>query len=110
MVAFCGIPILFASTHLIRVPNHDSAVIRFDRIGGRFSYSAFEGHAYAAPATIIQNVATPGIFLDTIAAPIVSNNDPTSDYAFESANLPKEHRGLPLNFRFASLSNHQHYN
>lgn len=92
-----GIP-LFLSTHLIRVPSHNSAVIKFDRMGGRFAYSTIEGHAYETLLTpIFQNKASSASFTEMIAAPMVSNNnDPKSAYALESATLPKEHRSLPL--------------
>jgi len=103
-----GIPLFSASTHLIPVPSHDSAVIKFDRMGGRFAYSTIEGHAFETLTPIFQNVASSGILSEIIAAPIVSNKDPKAAYALESATLPKEHRGLPLNYRTAPLSSIHH--
>ncbi len=88
-------------THLIQVPSQDSAVIKFDRMGGRFAYSTIEGHAYETLLTpVFQNVASSGSLTEIIAAPNDSNNDPSkSAYALESATLPKEHRSLPLSYR-----------
>lgn len=57
---------------LIRVPQHDSAIIQSDRIGGNFAYSTIEGHAYAALNPIIQNVHTPiGVnYVQPLMAPV----------------------------------------
>lgn len=43
-----------AATSLVRVPEHDSAVVRSDRFGGNFAYSISQRHAYqvVAPNTI----------------------------------------------------------
>ncbi|KZS03232.1 Uncharacterized protein APZ42_034092 [Daphnia magna] len=111
VLAFCvavisaGTPYLSAFTHAVRVPSWDSAVIRSDRLGGNFAYSTIEGHAYVAVAPILQHTATP---TDAMAAPMISNNDPTSAYALESATLPKEHRGLPLSFRATPFIANRH--
>ncbi|KAK4018171.1 hypothetical protein OUZ56_000240 [Daphnia magna] len=111
VLAFCvavistGTPYLSAFTHAVRVPSRDSAVIRSDRLGGNFAYSTIEGHAYVAVAPILQHTATP---TDAMATPMISNNDPTSAYALESATLPKEHRGLPLSFRATPLIANRH--
>lgn len=38
--------ILFPTSTLIRTPQYDSAIVQNERIGGSFSYSTIEGHAY----------------------------------------------------------------
>lgn len=100
-----GTPLPTAFTqHLVRVPSKDSAIIRSDRLGGNFGYSTMERHAYAAVAPILQNIATPMTMSGGIVVPMISANDPKTAYALESATLPKEHRGLPLNFRATPLA------
>jgi len=47
------------ATTLLRAPEHDSAVIHSERIGGNFAYSTVEGHAYKTIAPIISNVIRP---------------------------------------------------
>lgn len=52
-------PILWPTTTLIRSPSDDSAIVTSQRIGGSFSYSTLEGHAYKAITPVVQNVITP---------------------------------------------------
>jgi len=52
-VAHAGvISLLPASTHLVRTPSLDSAVVQSDRVNGAFSYSTIENHAYAPIQTV----------------------------------------------------------
>ncbi|XP_014251388.1 uncharacterized protein LOC106667757 [Cimex lectularius] len=44
---------------VVRVPSLDSAVVKSDRLGGNFAYSAVEGHAYAVVNPVVQHVQTP---------------------------------------------------
>ena len=88
-----GKPLLISSSHLVRAPSHDSAIIRSDRQGGNFAYSTAESHAYAAVTPIVQKVVTPVAVSYAVPAPMIPFT-PTSAYALESATLPKEHRGL----------------
>lgn len=106
-----AIPLLIASsTHLVRAPSHDTAVVQSDRLGGNFAYSSIVGHAYAAVTPIVQNIPTAVAVSHSVAIPVavpvavVSHTVPSqtsypqsanlSAYALESATLPKEHRGL----------------
>ena len=57
-VAQCSVSLLPATT-LYRAPEHDSAIIQSDRVGGAFSYSTLEGHAYKAITPIVQDVLSP---------------------------------------------------
>jgi hypothetical protein len=47
---------LFPATTLVRSPQHDSAIIQSERLGGSFSYSTVEGHAYQAISPVVTNV------------------------------------------------------
>ena len=84
---------IIPATTLIRAPNHDSAIIHSDRLGGNFAYFVQEGHAYVAISPVIQNVVTPiGV---TYPAPVLVTVPyfpyyPASN-AFE-VELPAEHR------------------
>ena len=49
----------FPATTLVRSPQHDSAVIQSERLGGNFAYSSVEGHAYQAVSPVVQHVQTP---------------------------------------------------
>lgn len=44
---------------LVRTPSLDSAVIKSDRVGGNFAYSAVEGHSYTATAPVVQRILEP---------------------------------------------------
>ncbi|XP_034240111.1 pupal cuticle protein G1A-like [Thrips palmi] len=50
---------LIPATTLLRAPQHDSAVIQSERLGGNFAYSSVEGHAYQAVSPVVQHVQTP---------------------------------------------------
>lgn len=56
-VAQCSV--LLPATTLYRAPEHDSAIIQSERVGGAFSYSTLEGHAYKAITPVVQNVLSP---------------------------------------------------
>ena len=53
------------------MPEHDSAIIQSERVGGNFAYSTIEGHAYAALNPVIQNVHTP-VAVNYRAMPVVA--------------------------------------
>lgn len=46
-VAHAGVLNLLPSSALVRTPSLDSAVVHSERLGGAFSYSTLENHAYA---------------------------------------------------------------
>lgn len=64
-------PIFSPMTTWIRIPQHDSAIIQSDRLGGNFAYSTIEGHAYAAINPIIENIHTP-VAVNYDAHPLVA--------------------------------------
>lgn len=49
--------VLLPATTLIRSPSDDSAIVHSERLGGSFSYSTLEGHAYKAITPVVQNVS-----------------------------------------------------
>lgn len=53
------LPAAIPATTLLRAPQHDSAVIQSERLGGNFAYSSVEGHAYQAVSPVVQHVQTP---------------------------------------------------
>lgn len=57
-VAHCSVS-LIPTTTLYRAPEHDSALIQSERVGGAFSYSTLEGHAYKAITPVVQEVLSP---------------------------------------------------
>ena len=57
-VVQCSVSLLPATT-LYRAPEHDSAIIQSERVGGAFSYSTLEGHAYKAITPVVQDVLSP---------------------------------------------------
>lgn len=69
MQTFLGLSVIFVvsfvecsvipTTTLVRSPSFDSAIIKSDRVGGSFSYSTVEGHAYAAVSPIVQRITQP---------------------------------------------------
>lgn len=60
LLAYCEAnPLISPLTTLVRVPEHDSAIIQSERVGGNFAYSTVEGHAYAALNPVFQNIHTP---------------------------------------------------
>lgn len=71
IVFSCGKPLISPLTTLVRVPEHDSAIIQSERVGGNFAYSTVEGHAYAALNPIFQNVHNP-IAVNYRAHPLVA--------------------------------------
>lgn len=56
-VTLGGLLPLIPTTTLIRSPQHDSAIIQSDRVGGNFAYSTVEGHAYQAISPIVKHVS-----------------------------------------------------
>ncbi|XP_063704198.1 uncharacterized protein LOC134833708 [Culicoides brevitarsis] len=46
-----------ATTHLVRSPAHDSAIVQSERLGGSFAYSTLEGHAYKAYTPVVAQYA-----------------------------------------------------
>ena len=88
--------------YLVRTPQHDSAIIKSDRLGGNFAWSTVEGHAYAAVSPVVQHVATPVAVTHTYAqpAPIISYAPSASLMTIAPASvpsyaLPMEHR-MPM--------------
>ncbi len=72
LIACCyANPLISPLTTLVRVPEHDSAIIQSERVGGNFAYSTVEGHAYAAVNPVFQNVHTP-VAVNYRAHPLVA--------------------------------------
>ena len=109
---------IIPAPYLVRTPQHDSAVIKSDRLGGNFAYSVTEGHAYAQVSPVVQHVPHAVGVTHTYAqpapvvsyhqpAPIVSYNTVPIGYsapalsAVPSYALPMEHRTMPMTYTIA---------
>lgn len=46
-----------ATTTLLRTPQHDSAVVQSERLGGSFTYAVAEGQAFRAVPPVISSVS-----------------------------------------------------
>lgn len=49
--------ILLPTSTLVRTPQYDSAIVQSERIGGSFSYSTIEGHAYENIVPLVRTVS-----------------------------------------------------
>ena len=80
---------IIPAPYLVRTPQHDSAIIKSDRLGGNFAWSTVEGHAYAAVSPVVQHVATPVAVTHTYAqpAPIMTYSAP-APLRYAAAPLP----------------------
>jgi len=62
-----------SATTIFRVPAHDSAVIKTDRVGGSFAYSVAESPAYGVVNPIVQHVTSPVATTYSVQQPITTN-------------------------------------
>lgn len=47
-----------STTTLLRTPQHDSAIVRSERLGGNFAYAVAEGQAFRAVPPVISSVSS----------------------------------------------------
>ena len=84
VIAVCNAGVVSVpATTLVRAPSHDSAIISSSRIGGAFSYSTLEGHAYQAITPVVSNVITPAAY--HVQAPVAYAAAP---YHYQYAGYP----------------------
>lgn len=51
--------VLVPLTTIVRIPQHDKAIVESSRINGNFAYHTIEGHAYETLTPLIGHVIAP---------------------------------------------------